>query len=141
MWDRNASGLELFPSWLSACALVANSFRNGATCAAHAGLHGLKLVVTIPGMWNQPYLETCCRSALHRLVLSGRIGRPPGLKDGACLARLAGMGLASVRADGRYSVTEAGSSRHAHEVLRHDRDPPAVTASAQLPPSAQSRSR
>ena len=47
-------------------------------------------------MWNEPYLETCCRSALHRLMLSGPIGRPPGLKDGQCLIRLAGMGLVRI---------------------------------------------
>ena len=35
-----------------------------------------------PIMWDEPYLETCCRSALHRLVLSGAVGRPPDLKDG-----------------------------------------------------------
>ena len=59
-------------------------------------------------MWNQPYLETCCRSALHRLVLSGAAGRPAGLKDGPCLARLADAGLATRRADERFAVTEAG---------------------------------
>jgi hypothetical protein len=68
-------------------------------------------------MWNQPYLETCCRSALHRLVLSGAAGRPAGLQDGPCLERLAGMGLARLRADGRYDLTEAGNARHATDVL------------------------
>ena len=53
-------------------------------------------------MWNEPYLETCCRSALHRVVLSGAQGRPPGMKDGPCLVRLAGMGLVCERADGRF---------------------------------------
>jgi hypothetical protein len=71
-------------------------------------------------VWDQPYLETCCRSALHRLALSGGVGRPDGLKDGACLARLTAMGLASQRADGRFALTEAGASRHAHEVLRRE---------------------
>src|SRR5919199_330499 len=52
-------------------------------------------------MWNEPYLETCCRSALHRLTLVGAPGRPDGLKDGPCLARLRAMGLARQRADGR----------------------------------------
>jgi hypothetical protein len=69
-------------------------------------------------VWNEPYLETCCRSALHRLVLSGPIGRPAGLKDGNCLARLAVMQLAWQRDDGRYTITAAGSLRHAREVLR-----------------------
>jgi len=69
-------------------------------------------------MWNEPYLETCCRSALHRLVLSGTVGRPPALKDGKCLERLAGMGLARVRPDGRFELTAAGAARHASEVLK-----------------------
>ncbi len=68
--------------------------------------------------WNEPYLETCCRSALHRLVLAGAAGRPPALKDGACLARLEGMGLASRRADGRYATTGAGEHRHDTEIMR-----------------------
>ena len=68
-------------------------------------------------MWNQPYLETCCRSALHRLSLCGAVGRPPGLKDGNCLLRLAAMGLARARPDGRYELTAAGRERHASEVL------------------------
>lgn len=69
-------------------------------------------------MWHEPYLETCCRSALHRLMLSGAIGRPPGLKDGPCLQRLAGMGLARTRADGRFEITAQGAGRHASEVAR-----------------------
>jgi hypothetical protein len=59
-------------------------------------------------MWNQPYLETCCRSALHRLVLSG--------EDGPCLLRLAGMGLAWQREDGRFALTQAGAELHAGEI-------------------------
>ncbi len=69
-------------------------------------------------MWNQPYLETCCRSALHRLVLCGAPGRPAGLKDGLCLERLATMGLTVLREDGRYGVTEAGRARHDTEIMR-----------------------
>ena len=69
-------------------------------------------------MWNEPYLETCCRSALHRVVLSGAEGRPPGLKDGPCLVRLAGMGLVCIRADGRFELTDAGADRHASEILK-----------------------
>ena len=68
-------------------------------------------------MWNQPYLETCCRSALHRLLLCGEAGRPPGLKDGPCLQRLCGMGFARLRPDGRYEPTAAGVARHASEIL------------------------
>ncbi|RAI58758.1 hypothetical protein [Roseicella frigidaeris] len=68
--------------------------------------------------WNEPYLETCCRSALHRLTLVGRHGRPDGLKDGPCLARLRGMGLARQREDGRYEATADGLARHAREVMR-----------------------
>ena len=72
-------------------------------------------------MWNQPYLETCCRSALHRLALSETVGRPPALKDGPCLVRLAGMGLARMRADGRFELTPTGEARHASEVLKETR--------------------
>jgi hypothetical protein len=69
-------------------------------------------------MWNQPYLETCCRSALHRLLLCGAPGRPDGLKDGPCLARLSGLGLARRRTDGRYVPTDAGRDRHTREILK-----------------------
>ena len=68
-------------------------------------------------MYDQPYLETCCRSALHRLVLCHEAGRPSGLKDGPCLKRLDGMGLARLRGDGRYEITPAGRARHAEEIL------------------------
>lgn len=68
-------------------------------------------------MWSQPYLETCCRAALHRVVLSGDEGRPAGLKDGPCLERLAGMGLVCRREDGRYRMTPEGTTRHASEIL------------------------
>ncbi len=69
-------------------------------------------------MWDEPYLETCCRSALHRVVLSGGAGRPPALKDGPCLVRLAKMGFVCERTDGRYELTEAGNARHEREILR-----------------------
>mgnify|MGYP005812576477 CR=1 FL=1 len=69
-------------------------------------------------MWDEPYLETCCRSALHRLVLSGEVGRPSGLKDGPCLARLEAMGLAARRADGQFALTDAGAKRHAREIAK-----------------------
>ena len=63
-------------------------------------------------MWNEPYLETCCRSALHRLTLVQGHGRPGGLKDGPCLNRLGGMGLAAMREDGRWEVTPTGRIAH-----------------------------
>jgi hypothetical protein len=69
-------------------------------------------------MWNEPYLETCCRSALHRLTLVGTAGRPAGLKDGPCLERLSGMGLARQRDDTRFEITPAGTARHAGEILK-----------------------
>jgi hypothetical protein len=72
-------------------------------------------------MWNQPYLETCCRSALHRLTLVGPHGRPEGLKDGPCLERLTGMGLARPRGDRRFEATAAGLARHAIEIARRRR--------------------
>lgn len=74
-------------------------------------------------MWDEPYLETCCRAALHRLTLAGPIGRPPGLKDGPCLRRLTEMGLARLRADGRYDLTASGVARHATDVLRRAAPP------------------
>jgi hypothetical protein len=67
-------------------------------------------------MWNEPYLETCCRSALHRLKLSGKAGRPSGYKDGPCLERLAGLGLAAPRGDTRYEMTTEGISWHSQAI-------------------------
>ncbi len=67
-------------------------------------------------MWDEPYLETCCRSALHRLLLVGSSGRPGGLKDGPCLARLSQLGFACERPDHRFVATEAGLARHAVEI-------------------------
>jgi len=72
-------------------------------------------------MWDQPYLETCCRAALHRLTLAGDSGRPQGLKDGPCLQRLAEDGFARTRADGRFELTDAGVARHAQEILGQPR--------------------
>ena len=70
-------------------------------------------------MWHEPYLETCCRSALHRLTLVGGPGRPDGLKDGPCLGRLQAMGLARRRpADGRFEFTAEGLDRPAAEIMR-----------------------
>jgi hypothetical protein len=73
-------------------------------------------------MWDEPYLETCCRSALHRLRIARALGRPPGLKDGPCLARLARMGFCCARADGRYEITAAGVERHRSEILKQGRE-------------------
>ena len=75
-------------------------------------------------VWNEPYLETCCRSALHRLTLCGAAGRPAGLKDGPCLARLTAMNCARQRRDGRYEITEAGLFLHESVVMK--RPTPAV---------------
>jgi hypothetical protein len=69
-------------------------------------------------MWNEPYLETCCRSALHRLTLVDAAGRPDGLKDGPCLQRLQAMGLARQREDGRFEITTAGRTRHDSEIMK-----------------------
>lgn len=69
-------------------------------------------------MWNQPYLETCCRSALHRLWLCDAAGRPGTEKDLSCLERLAEMGFAVRTTDGRFRATAAGKARHQAEVLR-----------------------
>jgi hypothetical protein len=69
-------------------------------------------------MWDEPYLETCCRSALHRLSQSAGTGRPPGLKDGPCLVRLAERGFARRRADDRFEITDLGRARHRLEILR-----------------------
>jgi hypothetical protein len=69
-------------------------------------------------MWNEPYLETCCRSALHRLTLVGAPGRPQGLADQPCLERLGSQGLARLRSDGRFEITAAGRARHATEILK-----------------------
>ena len=70
-----------------------------------------------PTLWSEPYLETCCRSALHRLVQAEQVGRPPALKDGPCLERLAERDMSVRRPDGRYEITRAGTARHALEVL------------------------
>ena len=63
-------------------------------------------------MWSEPYLETCCRSALHRLVLAGKVGRPYAMKDGPCLERLLEMRMARKRSDGRFEITVFGLEQH-----------------------------
>lgn len=80
-------------------------------------------------MFDEPYLETCCRSALHRLTLCGAPGRPSGLKDGMCLERLACEGFAAEH-DGRYHVTPQGQSRHSAEILKRVRPVRAPAAAA-----------
>jgi hypothetical protein len=80
-------------------------------------------------MWNEPYLETCCRSALHRLTLVRRHGRPAGLADEPCLRRLEGQGFAGLRPDGRFEITPAGRSRHASEILKKPYEGPAGSRS------------
>ncbi len=85
-------------------------------------------------MWDEPYLESCCRSALHRLWLVGAHGRPAGLKDGPCLQRLAGMRLAQ-QTQGRFVITEVGRARHGAEIMRRatGRDAPAAAPAAGAP--------
>lgn len=68
-------------------------------------------------MWDQPYLETCCRAALHRLFLAGSAGRPPDRMDAPCLERLGAMKLAA-REQSRFVLTNEGRKRHATEVLK-----------------------
>ena len=72
-------------------------------------------------MWNEPYLETCCRSALHRLLLCEEVGRPDAsrteLKDARCLDRLEQLGLAACAAH-RYRITPAGRGRHDREIMK-----------------------
>lgn len=72
-------------------------------------------------VWNEPYLETCCRSALHRLYLAGVEGRPTDQMDGPCLSRLGEMGLCAAADSGRVSLTAGGKRRHATEVLKTPR--------------------
>jgi hypothetical protein len=79
-------------------------------------------------MWDEPYLESCCRAALHRLWLAGGTGRPADVPDGACLRRLARLGLCESRADGRFGLTHAGAVRHGAEVLRAGRVADITTA-------------
>ena len=67
-------------------------------------------------MWDEPYLETCCRSTLHRVLLCEGIGRPQGLRDQPCLERLQAMGFVFVGEDGRFHITPAGMSRHDQEI-------------------------
>jgi hypothetical protein len=68
-------------------------------------------------MWREPYLETCCRSALHRVILAGTSGRPASIGDAPCLDRLASIGLVIKHGDDRYHQTREGTARHTLEVL------------------------
>ncbi len=74
-------------------------------------------------MWTEPYLETCCRAALHRLFLSADKGRPAGMSDEPCLQRLSGMALCRRVAGSRYVLTESGAARHRKEVLKMPAEP------------------
>lgn len=70
-------------------------------------------------VWNEPYLESCCRAALHRLWLAGAEGRPDDVPDAACLRRLAAMGLCQPSPGrNRFLPTAAGDARHASEILK-----------------------
>jgi len=66
--------------------------------------------------YDEPYLETCCRSTLHRLLLCASTGRPTGLKDQPCLERLERLGLSELRYDGRFVITQGGLKRHCEEI-------------------------
>ena len=72
-------------------------------------------------MWDEPYLETCCRSALHRMFLAGLAGRPRDAMDGPCITRLTAMGLCEACQGDNVALTEAGKQRHADEVLNNRR--------------------
>ena len=75
----------------------------------------------LPLMWNEPYLETCCRSALHRLLLCGHAGRPDAhraeLKDARCLERLEQLGFA-VHVESHFAITPDGRARHDREIRK-----------------------
>jgi hypothetical protein len=81
-----------------------------------ARLAGRKPLPDLRAMWREPYLETCCRSALHRVILTGEGGRPPGLSDQPCLDRLVTLGLVASGADGRFFATHKGRTRHCSEI-------------------------
>jgi len=67
--------------------------------------------------WDQPYLETCCRSALHRLFLAGDAGRPDASLDSGCLRRLVTLGCAHEQPRLGFVITEIGLARHRRDVL------------------------
>ena len=75
--------------------------------------------VILRGMWNEPYLETCCRAARHGLFRAGGDGGLGGVKDAPGLDRLERMGLARCNAGERFVATDAGLVRHAREVMQH----------------------
>ena len=61
---------------------------------------------------EQTYLETCCRSALHRLWLSRQF-RTPRREQGWPVPAAAGrLGLAAARGDARYEMTSVGINWH-----------------------------
>ena len=75
-------------------------------------------MTNVSAVWNDPYLETCCRAALHRAFLCGEAGRPDGLSDDACQRRLTAMDLCERLPNGRFRLTKNGRRRHATEVLK-----------------------
>ncbi|HTZ71295.1 MAG TPA: hypothetical protein VMB71_11645 [Acetobacteraceae bacterium] len=75
-------------------------------------------------MWREAYLETCCRSALHRAMLAGQAGRPGDTRDRTCLERLAQRRLVVPSGAGRYVITEAGEVAHRTIVLKRPCDTP-----------------
>lgn len=91
--------------------------------SVRCGLAFAARFATAAVVWNQPYLETCCRAALHRLHLCGQEGRPRGLMDERCQRRLAELGLCHLDADGRCMISQAGQQRHATEVLKTSLEP------------------
>lgn len=91
--------------------------KRSAACRP-GGLARGRQVSEVDAVWDQPYLETCCRAALHRLYLAGPAGRPADQMDAPCLVRLAGMGLCDQRSDERFTLNPEGTQRHATEVLK-----------------------
>jgi len=92
--------------------------RARGTCIFADGLAFGGCLANRVAVWNQPYLETCCRAALHRLHLCGQAGRPAGQMDEPCQHRLVAMGLCRVGRGGRFTISQAGQQRHATEVLK-----------------------
>ena len=90
----------------------------GSDAVQRGGLARKRHLVEFQAVWDQPYLETCCRAALHRLYLCGAAGRPAGLADHPCLIRLMAMDLCYKRSDGRFALSPDGARRHADEILR-----------------------
>lgn len=71
--------------------------------------------------WAEPYLESCCRCALHRLKLAEPSGRPIESRDAPCLVRLCTEGFAREAIDGRIHLTSQGAARHEVEIVQMQR--------------------